>query len=152
MKAKILVSACFLGENVRYDGGHQKLTHCIISQWKAENRLVGGCPECLGGLSVPRAPAEIQKHQKSVITVTGVDVTSEFTMGAEKTLEICKKENVRYAVLKESSPSCGSHYIYDGSFSNNKIMGKGITAQLLHENGISVYSENNIEALYQLIG
>lgn len=144
---KIFISACFMGENVRYDGGHQSLTHQAIIQWKEQNRLVSGCPECLGGLPVPRPPAEIQQKNQNIITITGKDVTDSFHSGALKALEICLKHNIKYALLKESSPSCGSTTIYNGLFSNTKIEGQGVTAQLLTKHGITVFSEKTIDVL-----
>lgn len=151
MKEKIFISACFLGDKVRYDGKHQALANSILSSWGKQNRLVRGCPECLGGLPVPREPAEIQQNSSMIIDVKGNNVTQAFILGAQKTLDICLKENIKYALLKESSPSCGSNSIYDGTFSNNKIKGKGVTAQLLHQHGIKVYSENNIDELFEQI-
>lgn len=148
---KIFISACLLGENVRYDGKHQKLSEKIILQWRKEGRLVGGCPECLGGLPVPRDPAEIDSNSKQVITVNGENVTLPFMTGAQKALDLCEKENIKFALLKESSPSCGSNNIYDGSFSKRKITGEGVTAALLTKNGIRVFSESTINELAQLI-
>lgn len=149
---RIFISACFLGENVKYDGGHQQLLkeslfYKTIEEWKKEDRLISGCPECLGGLSVPREPAEIQQVDRRVITIKNADVTDNFHRGALKTLAICLENNIKLALLKESSPSCGSHYIYDGTFAKTKIVGKGVTTQLLEKHHINVFSENTIEAL-----
>jgi len=149
---KIFISACLLGEMVRYDGKHQKLSHQIIQKWQEEGRLVGGCPECLGGLPVPRAPAEIQPESDKIITTSGEDVTKQFIDGAKYSLAICVREKIKFALLKESSPSCGSNNIYDGNFSNSKISGEGITAKLFREQGIQVFSEHTIEALSHAIG
>lgn len=152
---KIFISACLMGENVRYDGGHQSLAHQAITQWTQENRIISGCPECLGGLPIPRAPAEVQQgnqqgtlqEKQKIITIKNEDVTDNFHNGALKTLNICLKHQIKYALLKESSPSCGSTAIYDGTFSNTKIKGQGITAQLLTQHGITVFSEKTIEIL-----
>lgn len=140
-----------MGENVRYDGGHQNLTHDSIEKWKKEKRLISGCPECLGGLSVPREPAEIQQKNQRIITIQGVDVTDNFHDGALKTLSICLKNNIKLALLKESSPSCGSNTIYNGEFSNTKIIGQGVTAQLLKNHNIKVFSEKTIDMLIEQI-
>ncbi|XPF92996.1 DUF523 domain-containing protein [Colwellia sp. RE-S-Sl-9] len=148
---KIFISACFMGENVRYDGGHQSLTHQSIEKWKKENRLISGCPECLGGLPVPREPAEIQQKDQKIITIQGVDVTDNFHDGALKTLSVCLKNNIKFALLKESSPSCGSNTIYNGEFSNTKIMGQGVTTQLLTKHNITVFSEKTLDALIDAI-
>jgi uncharacterized protein YbbK (DUF523 family) len=149
---RIFISACFMGENVRYDGGHQSLlNHALFAEtietWKQEKRLLSGCPECLGGLPVPRDPAEIQQESQKIITVNNTDVTESFHQGALKALDLCLKHNIKYALLKESSPSCGSHTIYDGTFSNTKISGQGVTAQLLIQHNIQVFSEKNIADL-----
>jgi uncharacterized protein YbbK (DUF523 family) len=142
---KILISACFLGENVRYDAQPKKLHHHLIKQWLAEKRLIILCPEVSGGLPTPRPPAEIQDNE--IITVTGVNVSDAFNRGAHNALALCQQHNIRFALLKESSPSCGSQYIYDGTFSNHKVVGQGITTRLLSQHGIRVFSEQNIEDL-----
>ncbi len=147
VKSKILVSACLLGENVRYDGKNQKLSHQYISLWKKQDRLLSICPEVVGGLPIPRSPAEINASQNTIINSEGNDVTEPFMRGAQQALALCKKHDIRFALLKESSPSCGSTTIYDGSFSGRKIAGEGITAALLKNNGVMVFSENNIEEL-----
>lgn len=153
---KILISACFVGENVKYNGGHQhlqhsSLIHSTIQKWLKENRLVSVCPECSGGLLVPRDPAEINQSKGNVTTINGEDVTENYRRGALHVLAICNKNNIRFALLKESSPSCGSHFIYDGSFSKTKRIGQGITAKLLMDNNIAVFSENNLQALIDII-
>lgn len=146
---KILVSACFLGANVRYNGVSKPLYLAKLKQWSEQGRLITVCPEVAGGLSVPRAPAEIQDN--AVIDSEGKDVTRAFLAGAQHALTLCKHHNIKYALLKESSPSCGSNQIYDGSFTGQKISGKGITAQLLEENGISVYSEKTVLGLLEVL-
>ena len=153
---KIFISACFMGEKVRYDGGHQLLSHDslfykTVQKWKNENRLISGCPECLGGLPVPRAPAEMQQVSQKIITVNGDDVSESFHIGALKALDICLENNIKFALLKESSPSCGSNTIYNGEFSKTKIAGQGVTAQLLTQHKIKVFSENTIEQLIAYI-
>jgi len=165
---KILISACFLGKKVRYDGNANTLTNEIIQKWRNENRLISVCPEVSGGLSTPRAAAEIQpdtisvqkkiptitlseKHEltnkKKILTKEGENVTNAFYRGARNALELCLKHEIRFALLKESSPSCGSINIYDGSFTKIKIAGEGITAEMLRANKIEVFSENNLELL-----
>ena len=99
----------------------------------------------MGGLSTPRNPAE-QKGDK-VFDNHGNDVTDAFEKGAKECLELAKKYNCKQAVLKAKSPSCGSKKIYDGTFSKNLIDGNGVTAKLLQENGIQVYTENEFDRL-----
>lgn len=148
---KILISRCFLGEKVRYDGKDNLLNNTVFERWLSEGRLVAICPEVSGGLSTPRAPAEIQQGSNRVLTRDGVDVTAEFEQGANKALSLCQQHNIRYALLKESSPSCGSQKIHNGKFEQIKIKGQGVCAQLLSDNGVIVYSEKSIEELIELI-
>ena len=151
MLEKILVSSCFLGEKVRYNGIKKPLIHQLLLQWKSQNRLISFCPEVAGGLTVPRDAAEIERLTGDVITVNGVNVSQNFLLGAQKTLELCQLNNVKYALLKESSPSCGSLFVYDGSFSGNKISGQGVTTQLLLKHGIKIFSEQTIVQLHQVL-
>jgi len=146
---KILVSACLMGDLVRYDGHHQQLAHRQLAQWQKQALLVKVCPEVAGGLPIPRIPAEIHGKTQTVITQQGVNVTEAFNIGANVALSLCKKHAIKFALLKESSPSCGSHLVYDGSFCGHKIKGAGITTQLLKQHNIKVYSENQIEELIQ---
>ena len=139
---KLLISACFIGENVKYDGGNNKLDDFTLLQLKKRFILLPFCPEVAGGLPTPRSPAE--RINKKVVTKSGVDVTKEFLDGAKKTLEFCKKNAIKKALLKEGSPSCGSSYIYDGTFTSKKISQQGVTAELLRKNSIKVFSEKEL--------
>ena len=148
---KILVSACLLGERVRYNAEVISLSDEIFNEWHQEGRLVSICPEVTGGLSIPRAPAEIEQSSGKVFTKDGDDKTDAFMIGANKALLLCQRYNIQYALLKESSPSCGSKLIYDGHFAEKKISGQGITTKLLREYGIKVFSEKNIAELEKLL-
>lgn len=136
---KIMVSACLLGDNVKYNGKNN-INEELIDYLK-DYEIIKVCPEVMGGLSIPRVPSEIQENK--VINKDLIDVSDYFNLGAKKTLEIALKENIKVAILKERSPSCGSNYIYDGSFNNVIINGMGITARLLIDNGITVLNEKN---------
>ncbi len=142
---KLLVSACLLGEPVRYDGKSKPLTSQTLETLQKQNRIIAFCPEVAGGLATPRQPAEIQFAGDSVKTVTGEDVTEAFKSGARQALEICQQYDIRVAILTERSPSCGSSQIYDGSFNRCLIEGTGITTQLLRANGVSVFNQYQIE-------
>lgn len=144
---KILVSACFLGEKVRYDGTSQRLFNETLLKWIDNNQVVSFCPEVAGGLPVPRQPAEIQPESQRILTCDGDDVSAAFKKGAQRALTLCKRQNISFALLKESSPSCGSTTIYDGTFTDKKINGEGVTANLLRQHGIRVFSEKNISLL-----
>ena len=141
----ILVSACLLGMPCRYDGtgkrepGLEKLR-------EQGHTLIPVCPEVLGGLPIPRPPAERQPDGR-VITQKGQDVTNQYRAGAQRALELAQVHGCTLAVLKERSPSCGRGQIYDGTFSHTLLSGSGVTAQLLEEHGIPVYGESQIKNL-----
>ncbi len=144
-KQNILISACLLGNPVRYNGTDLLIDHPLLKQWQKEGRLISICPEVAGGLPTPRAPAEIVND--SVIDNTGKDVTKGFALGASKTLQLAKENHCAVAILTERSPSCGSHIIYDGSFSGIRKEGAGVTAALLKQNGIRVFNQYQLEEL-----
>ncbi|GHF88945.1 DUF523 domain-containing protein [Thalassotalea marina] len=148
---KILVSACLMGHCVRYDGGHQKLLSQTIDLWQKQQRLVVLCPEVAGGLLTPRPPAEIQSATGQVMDIEGNDVSDAFNRGAQMALSICQQHQIRYALLKESSPSCGGKFIYNGEFSGSKIPGSGITAKLLKQHGVRVYGEQDLNDLIKMV-
>ncbi|WP_433335533.1 DUF523 domain-containing protein [Spirillospora sp. CA-294931] len=141
---RILVSACLLGSPVRYDGGAKPVADAIWTRWRAEGRLVSVCPEISGGLPVPRPPAEIVGTR--ILTDAGDDVTEPFHRGARQALDTARRWDVRLAVLKEGSPSCGSGRVYDGTFSGSTVPGRGVTTELLEDAGIRVFSEDELVA------
>jgi len=145
MKESILVSVCLFGEHVRYDGAVLPYKNELLEKWQKEGEVRTFCPEVEGGLPVPRSPAEIVSNNK-VVTRDGKNVTENFLKGAQKGLEMALKHEVKLAILKDGSPSCGISYIYDGTFSGKQIAGKGFLARLLEKNGIPVFSEREIEA------
>lgn len=130
----ILISACLLGINCRYDGTGGKIEE--IEALMKNHHLIPICAETLGGLPTPRIPCEIQG--KFIINREGVDVTEAFHKGAEEVLKLAKLYNCSRAILKAKSPSCGYGLIYDGSFSGTLKEGNGILAQLLIDNKIEV--------------
>ena len=149
----IIVSACLLGENCKYSGGNNKSENVIKYLEDKEYILV--CPEQLGGLSTPRNPSEIITYGNKdgndvlsgsvkVLSNKGIDVTKNFIQGAEETLKIAKEHNVKTAILKAGSPSCGYKKIYDGSFLGNKIQGMGVTAAILNKENIALLDEDDI--------
>lgn len=144
-KNKILVSRClFGGDPVRYDGKSKAETDLLFDEWRREGILVPVCPEVDGGLPVPRPPAEIMQDGR-IVNAEGLDVTGEYSLGARIALETAIRENVAFCILKESSPSCGSSKIHDGTFSGQKIPGEGMTVKLLRDNGFKVFSEKQIK-------
>ena len=139
----ILVSACLLGINCRYDGTG-KLDERLHTL-KEKHHLIPICPEIFGGMKTPRDPAEIILDK--VINKVGEDVTEYYRKGAEEVLKLAKFYDCKLAILKERSPSCGYGKIYDGTFSGNIVDGNGVTAELLIENGVTVIGESQIEKL-----
>lgn len=149
---KILISACLMGDIVRYDGKQKKMAHVGVEKWEAQGRLVRFCPEKAGGLKTPRPPAEIVNgdgqdvlEQRAWLrTSAGEDVTPQFVRGALMALDLIKIHAIKIAILKAKSPSCGSNLIYDGTFENRLIAGMGVTTAVLRKNGVLVFSENEI--------
>lgn len=140
----ILVSHCFLGEPCRYDGA-SRLDRQIIELHRAGHNLIPVCPEVLGGLEVPRSPAEIQPDGR-VLTQDGQDVTAAYRVGADRVLEIAKENGCTAAILKARSPSCGCEEIYDGTFTHTVKPGWGIAARLLADAGLEVMDEEHLQA------
>lgn len=139
----ILISACLLGVNCRYDGTG-KLDK-KIEAIKQSHNLIPICPEIYGGLPTPREAAERVKDK--ILTKSGVDVTDSYQRGAEEILKLAKMFDCKYAILKERSPSCGYGKIYDGTFMGNIIEGNGVLAELLTDNNIAIIGEARIEEL-----
>ena len=143
MKPKLLVSACLLGENCKYSGGNNY--NPAIEALREYYDLVAVCPEQLGGLPPPRTPSE--RVGGKVLTRDGRDVTEAFFAGAAETLAIAQSAGVSLALFQPRSPSCGCGQIYDGTFSGKLIPGKGVTTELLEQNGIKIYTDTQIDEL-----
>ena len=139
---KIMVSACLLGENCKYNGGNNQNENVLA--FVRGHEVISVCPEVMGGLPTPRIPSEI--CQGIVINKEGMSVDREFWTGAEKCLAIALKENPELVIFKARSPSCGKRQHYDGSFTGTLTDGPGITAGLLLEQGFRVIEEDDIAA------
>lgn len=140
----ILVSACLMGLPGRYDGT-VKAAHPGVAELVKKHTLVPVCAEVAGCLPTPRPPAEIQGDR--VINSEGQDVTEFYLRGAQSVLEMAKILGAEAAVLKQRSPSCGSGIIHNGKFDGGLVDGWGVTAKLLRDNGIAVYSEDDMDQL-----
>ncbi len=146
----IAVSACLLGINCKYNGNNNE--NKKVANYLKDKKYILICPEQLGGLSTPRNPAEIIDGngydvidgKSNIKDNQGKDVTKEFLNGANECLKIANMYGCKKAILKEGSPSCGSNFIYDGTFSGNKTEGVGTTTALFRDNKIEVISENDI--------
>ena len=155
---RILVSACLLGQPVRYDGRCARPLDGVLADWLANGlatgRVIAICPETAAGLPTPRLPAEIVVQatangghaRRHVVDADGHDLTAHFSRGADIALCLAKEHCVGLAILKEGSPSCGVNAIYDGTFSGQRIVGQGFTATALRQAGIPTFSEDEIEA------
>ena len=131
---KIMVSACLLGENCKYNGGNNRNEKLL--QLLSGHIVIPVCPENLGGLPTPRSPAEIVNGD--VTNQEGVSVNTAFRQGAEKALQIANQVKPDLIILQSRSPSCGTNQIYDGTFSGRLIPGQGIFASMAQEAGFSV--------------
>ena len=146
MKKKVLISACLLGKNCRYNGGNSQMK--VLENLDVEWVLI--CPEEAGGLGTPRPAAELQGSAKNIINGVGCvltqedhDVTKKFIQGAEDSLEKVLSSGAEYAVLKSRSPSCGIGDVYDGTFTHSLTDGDGIFAYLCSHAGINCISSDD---------
>ena len=145
-----LCSACLLGIKCRYDG--KIFSNKKVLSLSKKEILIPICPEQFGGQATPRPNAEIiggdgydiLNNKAKVIEPNGNDVTKYFIEGAQEVLKIAKLYDIKEAILKQRSPSCGSSQIYDGTFSKKLINGNGVTTALLKNNGLKVISEEDL--------
>ncbi len=136
MEEVIAVSACLLGFNCKHDGGNN-LDPAVVD-FVRNKTILPICPEAFGGMSTPRTPSEIREPGAFVVNQKGEDVTAYFERGKKLTMEILRKYHCTQAILKDGSPSCGHTYIYDGTFTQTKIPGRGETANHLLAAGIRI--------------
>lgn len=145
-----LISACLCGLNCKYNGTNN--FNPKIKAFYDKGNCIAVCPEHLGNLPIPREPHEILggtgkdvlEGKAKVISQSGYDNTDKFINGAYKTLQIVKLLKIDTAILKSKSPSCGWGQIYNGNFEKKLKPGNGVTAELLSQNGIKIFTENDI--------
>lgn len=155
MKDKILVSACLMGFQVRYNGSNKAQLADVLARWQREGRLVIHCPELAAGLPIPRLPAEIlnaqgadvMKNRAQIVESDGQDVTAHYQLAAWLALKAAQEEGCTAALLTDGSPTCGSQFIYDGTFNGQRKPGAGVAAALLREHGITVFSDQQLSQL-----
>jgi uncharacterized protein YbbK (DUF523 family) len=141
VKEKLLISACLIGQNVKYNGTNNLIDLTLLEK---KYELIPFCPEVEGGLPTPRPPSEIVSYTPlRLINIEGRDVTNEFTLGAKKALTLVKEQKIKKALLKANSPSCSSALVYDGSFCGRLVEGRGVTTLFLEEIGVEVFDENS---------
>ncbi|MBC8310771.1 MAG: DUF523 domain-containing protein [Candidatus Marinimicrobia bacterium] len=149
MKQSIIISACLLGRECRYNGGHSKISKLE----SLDVDFIPVCPEEAGKLGTPRPPAELITSTKDIIegsgkiiTENGDDVTQQFLDGSKKELSKLKSSNAQIAVLKSRSPSCGYGQVYDGTFTGKLCKGNGIFSQMCEDEGVTVISSDRIDS------
>nr|WP_281422128.1 DUF523 domain-containing protein [Aliiroseovarius lamellibrachiae] len=155
-----MVSACLMGQKVRYDGRAKSSPTDDLNRWRDEGRLVIFCPEVAGGLPTPRLPAEIEPGfdgadvlagRARVIDSEGGDVTDAFINGAKKTVTFAQSERCTHAVLTEASPSCGSALLYSGRHDGKQRGGFGVTTAALREAGVEVFAPDALPDVLRIL-
>ena len=112
-KAEIAVSACLLGQAVRYDGKektHSLLVDCFTNQFSSKIKLIPFCPEVGAGMGVPRPKIQLVRHKQESIRVLGVENhTLDVTEGLQSYARMFIKQypDIQYIIVKSRSPSCG---------------------------------------------
>jgi len=158
-RPSLLISACLLGRPVRYDGQGKAQPDAVLERLRQVFDLVPVCPEVMGGLPTPRPPAEIVGGSGTQVLAgiavvrerEGADVSAAFVAGAHQALALASERGCRHALLKALSPSCGNNAHYDGSFSGARRAGQGVAAALLAEAGLTVWNEDEVDALLQTV-
>ena len=142
-KEKILVSACLVGKDTKYNGSNNKNEKII--EFIKDKEVILICPEVMGGLSIPRLKSEIDSNSKDlkVINEEKIDVSSYFIQGAYKALKLALDNDVKLAIVKERSPSSGYKKIYNGEFNGTIIEGSGIFTRLLKQHHIKILTEED---------
>jgi len=135
----LLISACLLGVNCKYNGGSNALPPEALERLRQRCRLIPVCPEAAGGLPIPREPSE--RRGDRVVSRSGQDVTAAFLRGAETAAALAERFGAKKALLKSNSPSCGSGMIYDGSFSGTLTPGDGVAAEYLKRKNVDIFHD-----------
>ncbi len=161
MAIELLMSSCLIGQCCRWDAKNGKscvtpTLHVMLNTGK----VAVICPECAGGLDVPRPAAEIEPGKGAqdvlegaarVVNTEGIDVAPQYVAGARAALELVQKHGIRVAILKSKSPSCGVHQVYDGTFTETLKPGRGVAAELLSSHGVKVFDETEIDQALALL-
>ena len=137
---KILVSACLLGENCKYNGGNNYAP--AVAEFIKGREVLPVCPEMMAGMGCPRTPIEIVEGV--LMDREGNNVDAPMRKAVADAMEFIRKENVQCAILQSRSPTCGVNQIYDGSFSGKLIPGSGVFAQALRDAGYPVIDAEDI--------
>jgi uncharacterized protein YbbK (DUF523 family) len=137
---KILVSACLLGENCKYNGGNN---YCAaVAEFVKDKEILPVCPEMMAGMGCPRTPIEIVDGV--LIDCNGNNVDTAMRQAVAQAMELAAGEEIQCAILQSRSPTCGVNQIYDGTFSGTRITGSGIFAQALKDAGYRVIDAEDL--------
>jgi len=137
---KVVVSACLLGENCKYNGGNNYSES--VMEFVKGREVIPVCPERLAGLGIPRTPIEIRGDR--VISRDGKDVTAALREAVQKILAQLSAEDVECVVLKSRSPTCGVKQVYDGIFTGTLVDGMGVLARALADAGYKVVDAEDL--------
>lgn len=137
---KILVSACLLGRNCKYNGGNNR--NQAVLDFLRGHEIIAVCPEVMAGLGTPRTPVEIVNGV--VRDSTGRSVDPQLRSAVAEILTQVRELNIDCAVLQSRSPTCGVKQIYDGTFTGTRIAGSGVLAQALLDAGCRVIDAEDI--------
>lgn len=137
---KVLVSACIMGSNCKYNGKNNVNIRAI--NFLKDKEVISICPEVLAGMKIPRTCAEIVNGR--VVDETGNDVSLEYDKAVSIALSKIQNENIDLVILQSRSPTCGVNQIYDGSFTGKLIGGMGLFAKELKQRGYKVIDVEEI--------
>lgn len=137
---KILVRACLLGENCKYNGGNNYAP--AVAEFVKGKEILAVCPEMMAGMGCPRTPIEILDDV--LMDRDGKNVDAEMRKAVEDAMDLIRKEDILCAILQSRSPTCGVNQIYDGTFSGKLISGSGIFAQALKDEGYEVVDAEDL--------
>lgn len=137
---KILVSACLLGRNCKYNGGNN---YCArVAEFVKNKEIIEVCPEVQSGMGIPRTPIEIVDGV--LMDRNGNNVDAQLRAAVAQAMEALQGEKISCAILQSRSPTCGVNQVYDGSFSGKLIPGSGVFAQALKEAGYKVIDAEDV--------
>jgi uncharacterized protein YbgA (DUF1722 family)/uncharacterized protein YbbK (DUF523 family) len=108
-RPRLLVSACLLGEAVRFDGGHRRSAF-VASTLGAHVDIVPVCPEVESGLGTPRPSLRLvsdRSNRLRMVSSTGADQTEAIQHASARLLDSSGLDGLDGAILKKGSPSCG---------------------------------------------
>lgn len=141
VSGKILVSACLLGENCKYNGSNNY--NAAVAEFVKGGEVLPICPEMMAGMGCPRTPIEIVNGV--LMDRDGNNVDAAMREAVAQAMEQVRKEEILCAILQSRSPTCGANQVYDGSFSGRLIPGSGIFAQALREAGCRVIDAEDVK-------